>query len=207
MKKLTKAAASLFFILLAFLFFQTTASAHVVVKPDQSQAGAWETYTIKIPTEKNVPTKKVVLKIPDGSGFEGYQPASGWDVTTQKDTNGKVKSVTWTAKGAGIKPGEFQQFQFTVENPKKTTQLAWDAYQYYQDGSIVEWTKKEGADTPHSITKIVKSATAADQTGAQKQQKSQPSGSRTLPVLSVILSAAAAILAIISLFIALRARK
>ncbi len=49
---------------LALIVFVGSASAHVTVKPQVSAPGAWETYTIKIPVEKDVNTTKVALKVP-----------------------------------------------------------------------------------------------------------------------------------------------
>ncbi|MGX9136074.1 YcnI family copper-binding membrane protein [Rummeliibacillus sp. JY-2-4R] len=152
---------------LALMIFAGTASAHVSVKPDVSQPGAWETYTMKVPVEKAVNTTKVTLKVPEGAEFESYQPIAGWDVSLDKDAAGKTKTVTWKATGAGIAEGQFQQFSFVAKNPEKETEAVWDAYQYYKDGTVVEWTGDESADTPHAITKITASATnAASETSA-----------------------------------------
>ena len=152
---------------LALMIFAGTASAHVSVKPDVSQPGAWETYTMKVPVEKAVNTTKVTLKVPEGTEFESYQPIAGWDVSLDKDAAGKTKTVTWKATGAGIAEGQFQQFSFVAKNPEKETEAVWDAYQYYKDGTVVEWTGDKSADTPHAITKITASAAnAASETSA-----------------------------------------
>ncbi|SFU93156.1 Uncharacterized protein YcnI [Alicyclobacillus macrosporangiidus] len=137
--------------------------AHVTVSPKTSTTGAWEKYTMRVPTEKDVPTVKVVLKVPDGVTFEQYEPVPGWTVSEDKDASGRVTRVTWTATGAGIAPGQFQEFSFVGQNPKQAGSVAWDAYQYYKDGSIVEWTGQPGADTPHSVTDILAAAPAGTQ--------------------------------------------
>ncbi|RCK09736.1 hypothetical protein DT075_34505 [Bacillus licheniformis] len=36
-------------ILASFLLFSVPVSAHVTVKPTESAAGSWETYTVKVP--------------------------------------------------------------------------------------------------------------------------------------------------------------
>ncbi|OQM44547.1 hypothetical protein B6A27_16245 [Anoxybacillus sp. UARK-01] len=150
------------FAMTAFFLFSGIASAHVTVKPNISAPGSWETYTIKIPVEKEIPTTKVTLKVPEGAEFVSYQPASGWKVITEKDASGKVTTVTWEATGEGLLPGEFQQFYFMAKNPEQEGTLAWDAYQYYKDGSVVEWTGDESSQTPHSVTEISQSAAASD---------------------------------------------
>ncbi|MNH85371.1 hypothetical protein D3C87_622200 [compost metagenome] len=143
------------------LLFAGLASAHVTVKPSTSKPNAYETYTIKIPVEKDIPTVKVAVKVPAGVDFKNYQPVPGWKVETAKDNAGKITTVTWSAEGdGGIEPGQFQQFNFVAKNPDKDTTIAWDAYQYYKDGSIVEWTG-DGGDSPHSVTTVSASGDAA----------------------------------------------
>ncbi|MBZ5519529.1 MULTISPECIES: YcnI family copper-binding membrane protein [Bacillus] len=186
-------------VTLSLVGFTATASAHVSVKPAESAAGSWETYTMKVPVEKNEPTTKVVLKMPAGVEFQQYQPIPGWKTSVSKHDD-KAVSVTWEAKnGGGIQPGQFQQFTFVAKNPEKSGDAAWDAYQYYKDGSIVEWTGDEKADTPHSITKITKSASVTDAHGAEQSNEESKSGVSALDIAAIVLSAAAIILSIAAL--------
>ncbi|BBP87167.1 hypothetical protein BsIDN1_07850 [Bacillus safensis] len=67
--------------------------------------------------------------------------------------------------------GQFQQFVFVAKNPEKAGEAAWDAYQYYKDGTVVEWTGDKDADKPHSITNIVASNTVTDSHGQEKPKK------------------------------------
>ncbi|WP_114497748.1 YcnI family protein [Fontibacillus phaseoli] len=167
MKKLISRAITLCSTVVAsLLLFSGLASAHVTVKPGVSAPGAWETYTIKIPVEKDIPTVKVSLKMPEGLDFKQYRPVPDWKVELTKNESGKVTVVTWSAEGEGIGPGEFQQFDFVGKNPAGEASLAWDAFQYYSDGSIVEWSGEEGADTPHSITKVTADADAGSSNGS-----------------------------------------
>ncbi|MED1923797.1 YcnI family protein [Bacillus velezensis] len=185
-------------VTLSLVGFTATASAHVSVKPAESAAGSWETYTMKVPVEKNEPTTKVVLKMPAGVEFQQYQPIPGWKTSVSKHDD-KAVSVTWEAKDGGIQPGQFQQFTFVAKNPEKSGDAAWDAYQYYKDGSIVEWTGDEKADTPHSITKITKSASVTDAHGAEQSNEESKSGVSALNIAAIVLSAAAIILSIAAL--------
>ncbi|MES1029410.1 YcnI family copper-binding membrane protein [Bacillus velezensis] len=185
-------------VTLSLVGFTATASAHVSVKPAESAAGSWETYTMKVPVEKNDPTTKVVLKMPAGVEFQQYQPIPGWKTSVSKHDD-KAVSVTWEAKEGGIQPGQFQQFTFVAKNPEKSGDAAWDAYQYYKDGSIVEWTGDEKADTPHSITKITKSASVTDAHGAEQSNEESKSGVSALDIAAIVLSAAAIILSIAAL--------
>ncbi|MGF3515500.1 MULTISPECIES: YcnI family copper-binding membrane protein [Bacillus amyloliquefaciens group] len=184
-------------VTLSLVGFTAAASAHVSVKPAESAAGSWETYTMKVPVEKNEPTTKVVLKMPAGVEFQQYQPIPGWKTSVSKHDD-KAVSVTWEAKDGGIQPGQFQQFTFVAKNPEKSGDAAWDAYQYYKDGSIVEWTGDEKADTPHSITKITKSASVTDAHGAEQSNEESKSGVSALDIAAIVLSAAAIILSIVA---------
>lgn len=201
MKKLVGKVTKVVIPTVASLFiFASMASAHVTVTPNTSTTGAWETYTLKVPVEKNVATTKVTVKVPSGVEVESYQPVQGWNYTAAKDSSGKVKTFTYTATGQGILPGQFQQFVFVAKNPDKAEKAAWDAYQYYKDGSIVEWTGNEGSDAPHSITDIVTATTtpstpATDQHAAPAQKTTEPANTakanNALPIAAIALSAIA----------------
>jgi uncharacterized protein YcnI len=150
------------FTFLGVILFASFASAHVTVNPQSSSTGAWETYTVKVPVEKDIATTKFTLKMPSGVQFMSYQPASGWKFSSEKNSKDEVTSITFEATDQGIMPGQFQQFVYVAKNPDKEEKAAWDAYQYYKDGSIVEWTGAEGDKTPHSITNIVTAGTSDD---------------------------------------------
>ncbi|HET7560068.1 MAG TPA: YcnI family protein [Limnochordia bacterium] len=128
--------------------------AHVTVWPKASTVGAWEKYTLRVPTERDVPTVSVTLRMPAGVEFEQYRPLPGWSVTTKKDAQHRVTLVTWTATDGGLAPGQFQEFEFVAKNPAAPGAVAWDAFQTYKGGEIVEWTGNEGSQTPHSLTEI-----------------------------------------------------
>ncbi|WP_342410696.1 DUF1775 domain-containing protein [Paenibacillus sp. FSL R10-2778] len=134
------------------LLFAAVASAHVTVAPAQSSTGAWETYTLKVPSEKDVATVQVDLRIPAGAEFKQYEATPGWDVTIEGN------KVSWIANGEGIKAGQFQRFYFTAKNPDTAGDIAWDAYQHYTDGSLVQWSGEAGTESPHSITSIVQAS-------------------------------------------------
>jgi uncharacterized protein YcnI len=201
----------------ALTIFASTASGHVTVNPGVSAPGAWETYTMKVPVEKNFNTTKVALKVPDGVELMSYQPVTGWKTTLDKDASGKTKTITWTASGEGIAPGQFQQFDFVAKNPEKETNAAWDAFQYYKDGSVVEWTGDEGSDAPHSITNITTtSANANDKeghstdkatNGDKAEETKTANKSETAQTTVLTLSIIALILSIIAIIFAFTRRK
>ncbi|MEH6907002.1 YcnI family copper-binding membrane protein [Neobacillus drentensis] len=202
----------------SLFFFSSLASAHVTVIPKTSTTGAWETYTLKVPVEKEVATTKVTIKAPQGVEIMSYQPVPGWTYSSEKDASGKVKTFTFEATGEGIQAGQFQQFVFVGKNPEKAAKAAWDAFQYYKDGSVVEWTGDEGSDAPHSITDIVTATTMdhhatqntedSDKTQKQETEKAKTEVTKktteTSNSLSLILSGIAALLSLASIIIAIR---
>lgn len=228
------AAGSAMVWILTFTLFTGMASAHVTVMPSQSTPGAWETYILKVPVEKEINTVKVALKIPEGLAFKQYRPVPEWNVELTTADNGAVTAVTWTTESDGIGAGEFQQFEFVAQNPGEDTELAWDAFQYYSDGSVVEWTGAEGADRPHSLTVI----SAAENTGQidgqtdgaqaghdhdsantsatadtaeanvpDAETSASPSGNSPAGTAAIVLSACALLVSLIALGLALRARR
>lgn len=155
-----------------------SASAHVTVKPAVSQIESYETYTMKVPNEKESITNKVVLVIPKEVTFYNYQPIPGWKVTTDKTKDDKIERVTWEKEknAGGIDVGQFQQFSFDAKNPDKEGAIDWDAYQYYEDKSIVEWTGDADSDSPHSQTTIEKATEKIDSHGHTKATNTKDSG-------------------------------
>jgi uncharacterized protein YcnI len=207
MKKLLSFSKISLATILFLCLFSSIASAHVTVVPKTSSPGAWETYTVKVPVEKESPTTKLTLKMPSGVEFEQYQPVPGWNVITQKDANGKVTSITFETTGEGILPGQFQSFSFVAKNPDKAGKAAWDAYQYYKDGSIVEWTGNESSKSPHSITDIVAQTATHQMPGMNMQQpKETTATSTTNNTVPLILSIAAVLLSLVALVLAARKR-
>ncbi|MDM5356880.1 DUF1775 domain-containing protein [Peribacillus sp. ACCC06369] len=219
MKNISKLLISTF---AALFIFSGSANAHVTVKPSSSAPEAWETYTLKVPVEKETATTKVTLKVPEGITFESYQPVPGWKVTTEGDKDGHVKTVTWAATDAGISAGQFQQFSFVAQNPKEETNVAWDAFQYYEDGEIVEWSGDEGSELPHSVTEISVAPKAdaestdhghkdADDTNDSKTTDNSKDSVTTEDdsnqTLIITLAVISLILSIVALFAALRKNK
>ncbi|MFC4802036.1 YcnI family protein [Neobacillus sp. GCM10023253] len=217
MKKIMKKITTVFLpTILGLFLFSSVASAHVTVVPKTSTTGAWETYTVKVPVEKDVPTTKVTLKAPAGVEIMSYQPVPGWAYSADKDASGKVKSITFEATGEGIQSGQFQQFSFVAKNPDKAAEIAWDAYQYYKDGSIVEWTGNEGSDSPHSITNIVtgtatddhhdKAATEETKKNETTTDVADTKDSEKTSSLPLILSIVAVVLSLIAVLLGFRKR-
>lgn len=200
MKKIYKLSTVTLSTILSIILFTVPASAHVEVKPDTSITGEEEMYTVRVPDEKDVPTTKVTIKMPVGAEFQQYESLTGWTVSTEKGSDGKVTAVTWTATGEGIQPDQFQLFTFIAKNPDASQKIPWNAYQYYKDDSIVEWTGNEGSDTPHSVTTI--QAGAAKDTATPVKE-----GNTGLQTMTTVASVAALLLSVVALIMSLRRKK
>jgi uncharacterized protein YcnI len=126
--------------------------AHVVVSPEEVTAGDYATLTFSVPTEKEVPTTKIRVEVPDGFILSGVQPVPGWDYSFEED-GGLITAVIWS--GGEIKPKEFQQFLVQAQAPEEPGDYPWRAFQTYEDGSVVEWTGPPDAEEPASVVAVV----------------------------------------------------
>lgn len=177
----------------SFVLLAGAASAHVVVKPSQVGVAEFQTFTVSVPSEKDVPTTSLRLLIPDGVGNVTPTVKPEWKITTKKD-KGQVTEIDWNG---GSIPADFRDdFTFSAQAPANAAELHWKAYQTYADGSVVSWDAAPTAneDTtdkgPYSITKVVNDL---DNTATQSTQDK----SNNTP--AYIISIVALALAIVSL--------
>src|SRR5215212_4737668 len=92
--------------------------AHVSIWPRESNAGATERYTVRVPTEGKVATTSAELEVPEGVVIEVLAVPAGWtqDVKRKDD---RIIAITWQMN---IKPGEFVEFGFVARNPRDKAQ-------------------------------------------------------------------------------------
>lgn len=136
--------------LLFVLVLPVAVRAHVIVLPDQSEAGSWERYTILVPTEKESPTVRVELKLPTGIEVIAVESKPGWEGRYEPFPIGAAR-VAW--KGGRIPSGEFVSFEFLAWNPPAARVLKWDATQFYEDGTSERWGGA-GDDHHDSVTTL-----------------------------------------------------
>ncbi len=129
----------------------STAYGHVTIQPKQSTAGANEKYTMRVPTEKFVPTVRVEVEFPAAVTVSAFEPKPGWKIEEKKDTSGRLIGVTLTGS---IPTGESALFNFSARNPGEGSKLSFKVIQVYQDGSKAEWTGAEGSRTPAPIVDV-----------------------------------------------------
>ena len=126
-------------LLLIMSLVVSVASAHVEVDPNQVPENSWQKFTIKVPTESDVPTTAVKIVVPDNAEIESLEPAPGWSIVTDKDVNGRITSVNWKAEGKGLLSGQFMEFNVMAKVAKDAKELRWKAYQTSQDGTVTKW--------------------------------------------------------------------
>ena len=137
-------------IAIAALFLASVASAHVTVWPQQSQAGAGERYTVRVPTEGQVATTSVELEIPTDVAVSAVLVGGGYTYDVRREGN-RIVAITWRLE---IKPGETGEFVFFARNPK-AGQIAWKARQRFADGTSADWVGVEGDRRPAAVTRLV----------------------------------------------------
>lgn len=194
MKRLTKVFLPCFL----FLFiFANVASAHVVVLPEETTQGAYQVFTVRVPTEKDIPTTKVQVTFPNDVKISRFEPKPGWKYEITKDANDKITSVTWMATENGIGATEFGQFNMQGKVSDTAKEIVWKAVQTYKDGSVVEWVGAEDSNEPAPVTKV-----HAKQENAS-QINGQTSNTSNLPLYISLLALA---LGIVALVLSLRKR-
>ncbi len=146
---------TLFTLLLVFI--AVPAFAHVTVKPAQTGVASYQTFTVGVPVEKDIPTTQVRLVIP--AGVDSVMPyvKPGWKIVSDG------KEIVWN--GGSIPVGQRDDFFFSAKAPATEGVVTWKAYQTYSDGSVVAW---DGGTNPSSNTEIINDL-ATDHHGMPKK--------------------------------------
>lgn len=198
---------------MSLFLFASMASAHVTVQPKQTTQGAYEVFTVRVPSEKeNVSTTSVKVKVPDGVAVSRVEPKPGWKYELEQAADTKaITSITWTAEGSGLAQTEFTDFRMSGKVADDATQLQWKAYQTYSDKSVVEWVEAEGGDHPASVTTVAAGTGEGDGHGAPASDAQAAaggeSGSGTKENVTLGLAIAAVVLGALALLAALTRKK
>ena len=148
------------FSVLISTFVALPALAHVVVRPSTAGIAQFTTFTVAVPSEKELATTGLKILIPEGFDFVTPNVKPGWNITTNKSEE-KITEISWN--GGTIPPHQRDEFVFSAKTPATPTTLVWKAYQTYADGSVVAWDQEnEGghqtdftASGPASHTEII----------------------------------------------------
>lgn len=160
------------------------ASAHVRVLPEATAAGGWTVLTFRVPNESaTAATTSVTVDLPTDTPLTSVatRPLPGWTATVEEgdlpepvDVGGATLTrapvrVVWTADGAGIRDGEFQELELSVGPlPEAGTRLVLPAHQGYSDGTVVDWDEvaDDGTEPEHPAPELTTTAAADDAHGA-----------------------------------------
>ncbi len=137
----------------------TAAAGHPVLRPGESRPAELQQYTLTVPTEREVPTSEIVLKVPTGITFFLVEEVPGWERRIVK-RNGLVDEVHWT--GGEIPPDSYAVFHFIARNPVQEGDLVWRVLQQYAGGEVVRWIGESGTETPAARTVISETAVPID---------------------------------------------
>src|SRR5712692_9502160 len=126
-----------------------TAWGHSDLDQRQSIPNKWETYTLNVPTETDVPTVQVRLLVPRDFEIEMIEHSPLWQITRARDERGYIQEVTWS--GSSIPPQTFAEFKLLVRNPATPGISLWKIEQYSQDGNVATWEAQTQIVPPASV--------------------------------------------------------
>ncbi len=156
--------------------------AHVTVVPEEGPADSFQVLTVRVPTEKDVPTTEVRVEVPEGFTISRVKPVPGWEYEFEEEA-GVVRAITWS--GGEIGATEFQEFDVQGKTPEEPGEYPWRAFQTYEDGSVVEWVGPEDSEEPASVIRVVEGAAEGGRHGAATQgsnPEEAPSAGAITPV-------------------------
>lgn len=188
--------------------------AHVAVSPNSVPKGSDAVLAFVVPNEKDpATTTKVVVQFPHDHPIADalVEAIPGWNgvatqfklpkpITTPDGTfNQAVDKVTWTATGAGIAVGHFQEFKVSLAVPDDTDSLAFPTIQTYSDGSTVNWVQVAPAggpepDSPEPVLSLTNpsgattptTAPASGNAAASTNDKSDDGTAKTIAIIALI---------------------
>ncbi|MCW2825987.1 MAG: nuclear export factor [Aeromicrobium sp.] len=157
----TTARLSAAFLTAALVAVAAPASAHVGVSTTDAAQGGYGKAVFRVPNESDqAATTKVVVTLPADQPFAfataGAKP--GWTVKVRKATLDKptkvgdfdlteaVRTITWTADGAGIPVGQFDEFALSGGPFPSADDITFTAEQTYDDGTTVAWDQPQTGD-------------------------------------------------------------
>lgn len=198
-----KRIVPVFIIAVALFVGVGQVSAHVSLSPKEAVVG-YTTFTVNVPTEKEIPTVEVRVVVPEGVEVHGVAPVFGWNHIEKKAevevgvgddhkqgelAHGKVTEIVWS--GGKISDGEFMQFPVSVSYAGDPQQLVWKAYQKYADGTIVAWDDSSEKNPAPKVAIVASSK--LDQAVAELATLKKNSSTQLpwLPMVAFLLSVAA----------------
>lgn len=125
------------------------AAAHVDVLPTRIPVQEASELTVRVPTERQVPTVAVRLAVPVGvTVFSVAEPPPGWAVRAVRGPDGRVAGVEWRGGRIGVE--RYQDFAL-LATPTAEGRTVWRAEQTYADGLVKPWTAEPAAEGEVSV--------------------------------------------------------
>lgn len=205
------------------------AAAHVTVSSPDAAAGGYGKVVLRVPNESDTAaTNRLTIAFPDDVALAHVtvQPKPGWEVEVEEgalpepvDVGGTevteaVRTITWTTDGAGIAPGEFDEFAISGGPFPDAESVVLAADQGYDDGEVVAWDEvAEGEEEPERPAPVLTllaadegghgahGAAAGDDVEATSASTQADGGS---DVLSRVLAGAALVVALGALLVSVR---
>ncbi|HXX89577.1 MAG TPA: YcnI family protein [Acidimicrobiales bacterium] len=199
-------------VVLGALALGAPAWAHVTVHPESVPAGSSDVeLTFRVPNERDdATTVSLQVFFPSNPSLLGVDvlPVPGWSAAVHTTTLATpvqtddgpvsqiVSDVTWTATGAGIAPGQYEDFPLAAGSvPDQPGRLVFKALQTYSSGEVVRWIEipvpgQPAPDTPAPVLTLTPSTTTAS-TGAVSSRAAPgggDSGTEALAIAALALS-------------------
>lgn len=144
---------------LAVVVTALPASAHVTVSAPGAAPGEFVVITFRVPTESaTASTIGLRVQFPTETplAFVAVKPHPGWTYSVdrmalptpvpveQGEVTEAVNVIDWRAasRAAGIKPGEFDEFQVSAGPLPQAEAITFKAIQLYSDGTEVAWIEE-----------------------------------------------------------------
>lgn len=202
-------------IAIALVAVAGPASAHVTVSSTDAAKGGFGKAVFSVPTESDTAaTTKLVVTLPKGTplAFVSAGVKPGWKIKVGKVKLDKptkvgdftlteaVRTITWTATGDGIPPGQFDEFALSGGPYPDVDSIAFAAAQTYSDGTVVSWSEVQKGDKEpeHPAPKLVltDAAAPAAQAGATAKDDGGSGPATWLGGAAVVVAAAALVVAL-----------
>jgi uncharacterized protein YcnI len=157
----------------AVLLAAAPAGAHVGVDPDEVPKGGFAIVSFTVPNERDdSATIGLEVQFPEDHpiAFASVEPIPGWTAEVEvaelaepvevhgEEVTEAVSTITWTADGAGIQPGEFQRFPVSMGPlPEDVDELVFPSVQTYDSGEPVRWIQEtpEGGEEPENPAPVL----------------------------------------------------
>ena len=125
------------------------AAAHVDVLPREVAQGEAVEFTVRVPTERALPTTRVQVQIPPQvTVFSFSEPPAGWSIHTARGADKQFRSVIYSGGASGVE--RYVDFHF-LGTPFASGTAIWKTRQTYADGQVKPWTgPPETNDAPAS---------------------------------------------------------